>query len=100
MELYLRWLDKYERQPDEETPLGIILCAEKSESTVELLEMRKSGIHVASYLTELPPLELLRKKLTESVAAAKTRLEIQRRSRSDLAPAEVEIDQGSQRKGS
>ncbi len=27
MELYLRWLDKFEREPDEEPPLGIILCA-------------------------------------------------------------------------
>jgi predicted nuclease of restriction endonuclease-like (RecB) superfamily len=30
MELYLRWLYKYERQPDELPSLGIILCAEKN----------------------------------------------------------------------
>jgi len=29
MELYLRWLDKYERKSGEESPLGIILCAGK-----------------------------------------------------------------------
>ncbi len=28
MELYLRWLDKYARQPGEESPIGLILCAE------------------------------------------------------------------------
>ena len=26
MELYLKWLDKHERQPDEEAPIGLILC--------------------------------------------------------------------------
>lgn len=74
MELYLRWLNKYERQPEEEAPLGIILCAKKSDSTIELLEMGKSGIHVASYMTELPPIELLRKKLVESVDMTQQRL--------------------------
>ena len=31
MELYLRWLEKYERQPGEESPIGLILCADKSD---------------------------------------------------------------------
>jgi hypothetical protein len=30
MELYLKWLDKLERQPGEEAPIGPILCAESS----------------------------------------------------------------------
>ena len=30
MELYLRWLEKYEKEPCEETPLGLILCAGKA----------------------------------------------------------------------
>lgn len=76
MELYLRWLDRYERKPHENIPLGIILCAEKSDSTVELLEMHKSGIHVARYLTELPPIDLLRRKLSDSILRAKARLEV------------------------
>jgi hypothetical protein len=29
MELYLRWLDRYERRPGEEPPIGLILCGEK-----------------------------------------------------------------------
>lgn len=49
MELYLRWLDKYVRQADEQAPLGIILCADKNEEQIELLEMNDSGIHVAEY---------------------------------------------------
>jgi len=48
MELYLRWLEKYEQQPGEDTPLGLILCTDKSEEQIELLRLDKSGIRVAS----------------------------------------------------
>jgi len=30
-QLYLRWLDRHERQPGEEPPIGLILCAGKSD---------------------------------------------------------------------
>jgi len=75
MELYLRWLEKYEKQAGEESPIGLILCADKSDEHVELLQLSKSGIRVAAYLTELPPRELLRQKLREAIKLAKARLE-------------------------
>ncbi len=75
MELYLRWLEKYEQQSGEESPIGLILCADKSDEHVELLQLSKSGIRVAAYLTELPPRTLLQKKLHEAMALAKARLE-------------------------
>ena len=59
MELYLRWLDKHEREPEEASPLGIILCTGKKSEQIELLELDKSGIHVAEYLTTLPPRAVL-----------------------------------------
>ena len=59
MELYLRWLDRYDRQPNEASPIGIILCAGKKQEQIELLELDQSGIHVAEYLTVLPPKEIL-----------------------------------------
>ena len=55
MELYLRWLEKHEKEPGEESPIGLILCADKGDEQVELLQLDKSGIRVASYLTDLPP---------------------------------------------
>ncbi len=67
LELYLRWLDRYERKQGEESPLGIILCAGKNDERVELLELGASGIHVAEYLTILPPKELLREKLHAAI---------------------------------
>ena len=53
MELYLRWLAKYEQEPGEASPLGIILCSGKKQEQIELLELDQIGIHVAEYLTEL-----------------------------------------------
>lgn len=74
MELYLRWLDRHERQPRERTPLGIILCAGKKRETVEYLDLDARGIHVAEYLTELPPRELLEDRLHRAIEAARNRL--------------------------
>lgn len=67
MELYLRWLDKYEKQAGEETPLGLILCAEGGHEQIELLQLDKAGIKVAEYLTELPDRKLLLDKLNKEL---------------------------------
>lgn len=75
LELYLRWLNKHEQQEGENPPLGLLLCAEKSDEIIELLELDKSGIHVATYLTELPPMEWLRAKLHKSIEDARKLLE-------------------------
>ena len=71
MELYLRWLEQNEMQPDEESPLGLLLCTEGSEEQINLLQLDKSGIRVAQYLTELPSKEVLLRQLQKSLAAAK-----------------------------
>jgi len=75
MELYLRWLAKHEQQPGEESPLGLILCAGKKQEQIELLELGQSGIHVAEYLTALPPRELLQQKLHAAIEISRARLE-------------------------
>ncbi len=71
MELYLRWLDKHERAPGEEAPIGLILCAGADVEQVELLQLDEKSIRVAEYLTELPPVELLRERLHRAIAAAR-----------------------------
>jgi predicted nuclease of restriction endonuclease-like (RecB) superfamily len=75
MELYLNWLKRYECEPGEAEPLGIILCAGKTEQHAELLELDKSGIHVATYLTKLLPKRELERKLHEAVRLARARLQ-------------------------
>jgi predicted nuclease of restriction endonuclease-like (RecB) superfamily len=74
MELYLRWLEKYDRPSGEESPLGLILCAEKTAEHIELLQLEQSGIRVAEYLIELPPREVLARKLHEVIRRARERL--------------------------
>jgi len=74
MELYLRWLAKNESEKGDNPPLGIILCTGKSTEQIELLELDKSGIHVAEYLTVLPPREVLQEKLHQSIKAARQRM--------------------------
>ncbi|WP_019866543.1 PDDEXK nuclease domain-containing protein [Methylovulum miyakonense] len=74
MELYLRWLAKYEQEPGEASPLGIILCSGKKQEQIELLELDQTSIHVAEYLTELPPKAVLQQKLHEAIRNSRQRL--------------------------
>jgi predicted nuclease of restriction endonuclease-like (RecB) superfamily len=75
MELYLNWLKQHEQGADEAPPLGLILCAGKRQEHVELLQMERDGIHVASYVTKLIPKKQLERKLHEAVRLARARLE-------------------------
>ncbi|GAB3525975.1 PDDEXK nuclease domain-containing protein [Pontibacter brevis] len=74
MELYLRYLEKYEMVEGENLPIGLILCTGKNEEHVELLQLDKSNIRVADYLTQLPPKELLQAKLHQSIEIARSKL--------------------------
>jgi predicted nuclease of restriction endonuclease-like (RecB) superfamily len=71
MELYLRWLDKYERAPGEEAPIGLILCAAADAEQVELLQLDARSIRVSEYLTALPPLPVLRARLHQAIHHAR-----------------------------
>lgn len=75
VELYLRWLNKYERMENEEVPIALILCAEKSDEVIELLELDKGDIRVPQYLTDMPPREELEEKLRLAIQRAKIQLE-------------------------
>jgi len=74
MKLYLKWLDRYERQQDEEAPIGLILCTETSREQVELLEMHKDGIVVAEYWTALPPKAELEARIAKVYREVQERL--------------------------
>lgn len=76
MELYLKWLDRYERKEGEEKPIGLILCAGKLHETIELMDLEQSGIQVSSYWTEILPKKELERKLHEAVRLARARLPV------------------------
>lgn len=71
MELYLRWLEVNEMLEGEEPPIGLILCAEGNEEQIELLQLDKSGVKVANYMTELPDLKMLRSKLQRAITLSR-----------------------------
>lgn len=73
MELYLAWLDRDERSPGEEPPIGLILCAGKRNETVQLLNLERSGIRVSSYWTQALPKKELERKLHDAVRLARAR---------------------------
>lgn len=74
MELYLRWLDRYERQAGEDAPIGLILCAEKSSEQIELLQLGKDGIAVAEYWTAFPDREVFQAKIHALLVSAQERI--------------------------
>ena len=76
MELYLRYLEKYEVVEGENTPIGLILCSGKNDEHVELMQLEKSNIKIADYLTQLPSKELLLDKLHKAFAIARQKSEL------------------------
>jgi len=80
MLLYLKWLEKNERVEGEDSPIGLVLCSGKNDEHVRLLELDKSNIRVATYLTELPPREVLEAKFRQAIEAAR-RLQLEAEAR-------------------
>jgi predicted nuclease of restriction endonuclease-like (RecB) superfamily len=77
MELYLRWLEKHETEPEEGQPIGLILCAEGNTEQIELLQLDATNIKVGQYITEYLPKDLLKEKLHQFVAASRRQLDNQ-----------------------
>ncbi len=74
MELYLRYLEKHEKVDGENTPIGLILCAGKNEEHIELMQLDKSNIRVAEYLTLLPSQKILQEKIHRAIELAQQKL--------------------------
>jgi predicted nuclease of restriction endonuclease-like (RecB) superfamily len=75
MEIYLKWLDRYERKEGENAPIGLILCTEASRDQIELLEMDKAGIAVAEFWTNMPPKSEFEKLIRTILEESKERIE-------------------------
>ena len=71
MELYLKYLKKYEMQPGEEDPIGLLLCSEGNTEHIELLMLDEQNIKVAQYLTVLPEKQWFIDKMNRSIAIAR-----------------------------
>ena len=71
MELYLKYLQKYDMQPDENPPIGLLLCSEGNTEHIELMMLNEDRIKVAQYLTCLPDKQWFIDKLNRSILIAK-----------------------------
>ncbi len=67
-------LRKHEMRDGEDEPVALILCAEKSSETMELMELDQGSIHVAQSLTKMPSKKLLEEKLAAAIANAREQL--------------------------
>ncbi len=74
MELYLSYLKKHETVQGENYPVGLILCSGKNEEHIELMELERSNIKVAEYLTMLPSKEILKNRLHRAIEIAHNKL--------------------------
>jgi hypothetical protein len=48
--MYLRYLQKYEQQENEPSPIGLLLCSEGNTEHIELLLLGEENIKVAQYV--------------------------------------------------
>ena len=72
MRLYLRYLNKNDRKPWEEEPIGLILCSEGNTEHIQYFMLDDdSDIRVAQYYTELPSKEVLADRLQRAIAIAR-----------------------------
>ena len=72
MRLYLRYLNKNDRKPWEEEPIGLILSSEGNTEHIQYFMLDDdSDIRVAQYYTELPSKELLADRLQRAIAIAR-----------------------------
>ena len=72
MRLYLRYLNKNDRKPWEEEPIGLILCSEGNTEHIQYFMLDEdSDIRVAQYYTDLPSKEVLADRLQRAIAIAR-----------------------------
>ena len=70
MELYLKYMQKNDMQPDENPPIGLLLCSEGNTEHIELMMLDEDRIREAQYLTCLPNKQWLMVKLNRSILIA------------------------------
>jgi len=74
MRFYLRYLNKNDRKPWEEEPIGLILCSEGNTEHIQYFMMdEQSDIRVAQYYTQLPDKAILADRLQRAIAIARER---------------------------
>jgi predicted nuclease of restriction endonuclease-like (RecB) superfamily len=77
MNLYLNYAREHLMEPDENEPVGLILCSEKNDAVVHYaMGGIQARVFASRYLTALPDPETLRREILETKHALETRAAI------------------------
>ena len=68
MQMYVNYYDRFQKLPEENPTIGILLCKEKNDALVEITLPENSNIFAAEYALYLPDKKVLQKKLEEWIA--------------------------------
>lgn len=80
MELYLSYLNVYEKVEGENPPIGLILCSGKNSEHIELMNLEADNIKVAEYFLVLPSKKVLLEKFHRSIEIARNKFENKNKS--------------------
>ena len=67
MQMYVNYFDRYQKLPDENPTVGILLCKEKNDAVVKMTLPENSNIFASEYSLYLPDKKMLQKMLKEWV---------------------------------
>ena len=65
VQMYVNYYDRYQKLPDENPTIGILLCKEKNDAVVQMTLPENSNIFASEYSMYLPDKKMLQKKLQE-----------------------------------
>jgi hypothetical protein len=65
MQMYVNYFDRYVKNDQENSTIGIVLCKKKNTALVEITLPKDANIHAREYQLYLPSKEELQQKLTE-----------------------------------
>ena len=65
MQMYVNYYDRYQKLPEENPTVGILLCKEKDDALVEITLPENSNIFASQYELYLPDKKMLQKKLKQ-----------------------------------
>lgn len=65
MQMYVNYYDRYQKTPEENPTVGILLCKEKNDALVNITLPENSNIFASEYNLYLPDKQVLQRKLKE-----------------------------------
>jgi predicted nuclease of restriction endonuclease-like (RecB) superfamily len=67
LQMYVNYYDRYEKRPEENPSIGILLCPARNKGVVEMTLPQDTAIYASEYQLSLPDAKLLERKIEEWV---------------------------------